>query len=257
MAVDVRAITEAVAGLDFKGNEEGLVPAFGLYLTSHCADYYNRVSYGLLGAFRRELPELEEDAIALLTEAGHVCAFNTFGGIMMSVEWDAVVRPMLSCREDWVHGMIGAEKVTLACGAERTHEPESCTLPHDGARSVRLAPRRRAYYAWPVRRREATTMQLTPREFDKLIVYMMAEVALKRKAKGIKLNHPEAVAIISAHAMDGARAGLTIEEVTREARKALTRDDVMDGVADMIPMVQVEAVFTDGSRLVTVHSPIQ
>lgn len=107
MAVDVRAITEAVAGLDFKGNEEGLVPAFGLYLTSHCADYYNRVSYGLLGAFRRELPELEEDAIALLTEAGHVCAFNTFGGIMMSVEWDAVVRPMLSCREDWVHGMIG------------------------------------------------------------------------------------------------------------------------------------------------------
>jgi len=100
-------------------------------------------------------------------------------------------------------------------------------------------------------------MQLTPREFDKLIIYMMAEVAQKRRAKGIKLNHPEAVAIISASAMDGARAGLTIEEVTREARKALTRDDVMDGVADMIPMVQVEAVFTDGSRLVTVHSPIQ
>lgn len=100
-------------------------------------------------------------------------------------------------------------------------------------------------------------MQLTPREFDKLIIYMMAEVAQKRRAKGIKLNHPEAVAIISASAMDGARAGLTIEEVTREARKALTRDDVMEGVADMIPMVQVEAVFTDGSRLVTVHSPIQ
>ena len=74
-------------------------------------------------------------------------------------------------------------------------------------------------------------MQLTPREFDKLIIYMMAEVALKRKAKGIKLNYPEAVAIISASAMDG--------------------------VADLIPMVQVEAVFTDGSRLVTVHTPIQ
>ena len=98
-------------------------------------------------------------------------------------------------------------------------------------------------------------MHLTPREFDKLLIYMMAEVAQKRKAKGIKLNHPEAVAIISAAAMDGARAGLTIEEVTREARKALAREDVMEGVADMIPMVQVEAVFTDGSRLVTVHSP--
>jgi urease subunit gamma len=100
-------------------------------------------------------------------------------------------------------------------------------------------------------------MQLTPREFDKLLIYMMAEVAHKRKAKGIKLNYPEAVAIISASAMDGAREGKTIEEVTTAARRALTKDDVMDGVADMIPMVQVEAVFTDGSRLVTVHAPIQ
>ena len=86
---------------------------------------------------------------------------------------------------------------------------------------------------------------------------MMAEVALRRKANGIKLNHPEAVAIISARALDGARAGKTIEEVTKDARTALTRDDVMDGVADLIPIVQVEAVFTDGSRLVTVHTPIQ
>ncbi len=100
-------------------------------------------------------------------------------------------------------------------------------------------------------------MQLTPREFDKLIIYMLAEVALKRKAKGIKLNHPEAVAIISASALDGARAGKSIEEVTTEARTALTKDDVMEGVADLIPIVQVEAVFTDGSRLVTVHTPIQ
>ncbi len=100
-------------------------------------------------------------------------------------------------------------------------------------------------------------MQLTPREFDKLIIYMMAEVALKRKAKGIKLNYPEAVAIISASAMDGAREGKAIEEVTKEARTALTKADVMEGVADLIPMVQVEAVFTDGSRLVTVHTPIQ
>jgi len=100
-------------------------------------------------------------------------------------------------------------------------------------------------------------MQLTPREFDKLLVYMLAEVALKRKAKAIKLNYPEAVAIISAAALDGARAGKTIEEVTKEARTALTKADVMDGVADLIPMVQIEAVFTDGSRLVTVHTPIQ
>lgn len=100
-------------------------------------------------------------------------------------------------------------------------------------------------------------MQLTPREFDKLIIYMMAEVAQKRKAKGIKLNYPEAVALISATALDVARAGKSIEEATKEARVALTRDDVMEGVADLIPMVQVEAVFTDGSRLVTVHTPIQ
>jgi urease subunit gamma len=100
-------------------------------------------------------------------------------------------------------------------------------------------------------------MQLTPREFDKLIIYMMADVAQKRKAKGIKLNHPEAVAVISATALDGARAGKTIDEVSKEARTALTKDDVMEGVADLIPMVQVEAVFTDGSRLVTVHTPIQ
>ena len=100
-------------------------------------------------------------------------------------------------------------------------------------------------------------MQLTPREFDKLIIHMMAEVAQKRKAKGIKLNYPEAVAIISATALDGARAGKSIEEAAKEARAALTKDDVMEGVADLIPMVQVEAVFTDGSRLVTVHTPIQ
>jgi urease subunit gamma len=100
-------------------------------------------------------------------------------------------------------------------------------------------------------------MQLTPREFDKLVIHMLADVALKRNAKGIKLNYPEAVAVISATALDGARAGKTIEEVTREARSVLTKNDVMDGVADLIPMVQIEAVFTDGSRLVTVHSPIQ
>ena len=100
-------------------------------------------------------------------------------------------------------------------------------------------------------------MHLTPRELDKLLIYTMAEVAMKRKQQGLKLNHPEAVAVISAAALDGARAGKTVEEVMTLASKVLTRADVMAGVADMIPRVQLEAVFDDGSRLVTVHSPIQ
>src|SRR5690348_11134493 len=100
-------------------------------------------------------------------------------------------------------------------------------------------------------------MHLTPRELDKLLIYMLAEVALRRKAQGLKLNHPEAVAVISAAALDGARAGKSLEEVMTLASKVLTRSDVMDGVADLVPRVQLEAVFEDGSRLVTVHSPIQ
>ncbi|MCL6263201.1 urease subunit gamma [Craterilacuibacter sp. RT1T] len=100
-------------------------------------------------------------------------------------------------------------------------------------------------------------MHLTPRELDKLLVYTLADVALKRKAKGLKLNHPEAVAIISASAMEGAREGKTVEDVMKDASTVLTRADVMEGVAEMIPIVQVEAVFTDGSRLVTVHAPIR
>jgi len=100
-------------------------------------------------------------------------------------------------------------------------------------------------------------MHLTPREFDKLLIYMLAEVANKRREQGLKLNHPEAVAVISAAALDGARAGKTLEEVMTLARQILTVADVMEGVADMIPRVQLEAVFDDGSRLVTVHSPIQ
>ena len=100
-------------------------------------------------------------------------------------------------------------------------------------------------------------MQLTPRELDKLLVHMMADVARKRRAKGLKLNYPEAVAVISAVALEGARDGKTIDDVTSDARKALSKNDVMEGVADLIPMVQIEAVFTDGSRLITVHTPIQ
>ncbi|WP_407687786.1 urease subunit gamma [Mycobacterium sp. HUMS_1102779] len=100
-------------------------------------------------------------------------------------------------------------------------------------------------------------MHLTPRELDKLTILMLAEVALKRKAKGLKLNHPESVAVISATALEGAREGKTVEQVMVQAAHVLTIDDVMDGVPDLIPQIQVEAVFTDGSRLVTVHNPIQ
>jgi urease subunit gamma len=100
-------------------------------------------------------------------------------------------------------------------------------------------------------------MNLTPREIEKLMVYQLADIALKRKAKGLKLNHPESMAVICAAAMEGAREGKTVEEVMKEAAGALTRNDVMEGVAEMIPFVQLEAVFTDGSRLVTVHDPIK
>lgn len=100
-------------------------------------------------------------------------------------------------------------------------------------------------------------MHLTPREQDKLTIHMLAEVALRRKAKGVKLNHPESVAVICAAALEGAREGKSVEEVMKDAQKVLTKDDVMEHVPDMIPFIQVEAVFTDGSRLVTVHRPIQ
>lgn len=100
-------------------------------------------------------------------------------------------------------------------------------------------------------------MHLTPREIEKLLVHQLADVALKRKAKGLKLNHPESMAVICAAALEGAREGKTVEEVMKDAATVLTRGDVMEGVADMIPYVQVEAIFTDGSRLVTVHDPIK
>lgn len=100
-------------------------------------------------------------------------------------------------------------------------------------------------------------MHLTLREIEKVLIYSMAEIALKRKAKGLKLNHPETMAVICAAAMDGAREGKTLEEVMTSAAQVLTRDDVMEGVAEMIPFVQLEAVFTDGSRLITVHEPIR
>ncbi|MDH5856293.1 urease subunit gamma [Lampropedia aestuarii] len=99
-------------------------------------------------------------------------------------------------------------------------------------------------------------MNFTPREIDKLMIHTLALISQKRKDQGLKLNHPEAVSLISAAALDGARAGKTLEEVMELGRHVLSRDDVMEGVAEMVSFVQVEAVFTDGSRLVTIHNPI-
>lgn len=100
-------------------------------------------------------------------------------------------------------------------------------------------------------------MHLTPRETEKLLIYQLGDIAQRRKAKGLKLNHPESMALICSTALEGAREGKMVEEVMKEAAGVLTRDDVMEGVAEMIPFVQLEAIFTDGTRLITVHDPIK
>ncbi len=100
-------------------------------------------------------------------------------------------------------------------------------------------------------------MHLTPREQEKLLVYMAAEVATARRQRGLKLNYPEAVAIISSAIVEGARDGNSVAELMQSGTTILSRDDVMDGVAEMIDEVQVEATFPDGTKLVTVHEPIK
>ena len=99
-------------------------------------------------------------------------------------------------------------------------------------------------------------MELTPREKDKLLIFTAALLAERRKARGLKLNYPEAMALISAAVMEGARDGKTVAQLMSEGRAVLTRADVMDGIAEMIPDIQVEATFPDGTKLVTVHQPI-
>lgn len=99
-------------------------------------------------------------------------------------------------------------------------------------------------------------MELTPREKDKLLIFTAALLAERRKAKGLKLNYPEALAYISAAIMEGAREGKTVAELMSYGTTLLTRSDVMDGIAEMIDEVQVEATFPDGTKLVTVHNPI-
>lgn len=99
-------------------------------------------------------------------------------------------------------------------------------------------------------------MELTPREKDKLLVFTAALLAERRKARGLKLNYPEAIAYITAAILEGARDGRTVAELMSHGATLLTRDDVMDGVPEMIPEVQAEATFPDGTKLVTVHQPI-
>jgi|TARA_B100000749_G_scaffold6958_1_gene5614 urease subunit gamma len=99
-------------------------------------------------------------------------------------------------------------------------------------------------------------MNLTPRELDKLYVFMTAELARKRKARGLKLNHPESVAIIADHILEGARDGKSVSDLMSSGKKVLGKDDVLPGVTDIIHTIQVEATFEDGTKLVTVHDPI-
>jgi urease subunit gamma len=100
-------------------------------------------------------------------------------------------------------------------------------------------------------------MQLTPREKDKLLVAMAAEVARKRLDRGVKLNHPEAIALITDFVVEGARDGRSVSDLMSAGAGVITRDQVMEGVAEMIHDVQVEATFPDGTKLVTVHQPIR
>ncbi|MFE4797094.1 urease subunit gamma [Streptomyces sp. NPDC056708] len=99
-------------------------------------------------------------------------------------------------------------------------------------------------------------MQLTPHEQERLLIHVAADVAQKRRARGLRLNHPEAVALITVHLLEGARDGRTVSELMASGRKVLSREDVMNGVPEMIHDVQVEATFPDGTKLVTVHEPI-
>ena len=100
-------------------------------------------------------------------------------------------------------------------------------------------------------------MNLSPKEKERLTVFMAAELARSRKERGVKLNHPEAVAYISDWACDRAREGMSVAEIRKEATTLLTREDVMDGIPEMIDMVQVEPMFPDGTKLVTIHDPIR
>ena len=100
------------------------------------------------------------------------------------------------------------------------------------------------------------SMMLTPRELEKLNVFVTSELARRRKNRGLKLNHPEAMSILADHILEGARDGKSVSELMSSGKKVLSKDDVLPGVADLIDTIQVEATFEDGTKLVTVHDPI-
>lgn len=100
-------------------------------------------------------------------------------------------------------------------------------------------------------------MHLAPREIEKLMVVVAADLARRRQSRGLKLNHPEAIAILTYEVLEGARDGKSVSTLMDEGTRILSQDDVMDGVAEMIHEVQVEATFPDGTKLVTIHNPIQ
>jgi urease subunit gamma len=99
-------------------------------------------------------------------------------------------------------------------------------------------------------------MHLTPQERDKLLIFVAAELARARRGRGLKLNYPEAVALITSHLLEGARDGKSVAELMSDGRNLLKREDVMEGVPEMIAEVQVEATFPDGTKLITIHHPI-
>ncbi len=99
-------------------------------------------------------------------------------------------------------------------------------------------------------------MFLSPKDIDKLYIFLAAELARRRKERGLKLNHPEAVALIADHILEGARDGKSVSELMSSGKKVLKKDDVLPGVVDLIHTIQVEATFEDGTKLVTVHDPI-
>ena len=115
---------------------------------------------------------------------------------------------------------------------------------------------RRAASAMEYLKPERTTMELTPREKDKLLIFTAALLAERRKARGLKLNYPESIALITAALMEGARDGRSVADLMHHGTTILARDDVMEGVPEMIADIQVEATFPDGTKLVTVHHPI-
>ena len=100
-------------------------------------------------------------------------------------------------------------------------------------------------------------MQLTEREREKMLISLAGMIAQNRKDKGLKLNHPESVALITSYILEGAREGKTVAQLMNEGGQILRREDVMEGVPEMIPMIQVEATFIDGTKLVTIHEPIR